>query len=277
MEIVDRGVLTPSFMDFSLPSEFARRALFYTPQFGHFYCSGEYRVAREHLDPFLLVFVCSGALQFETQEKSFSVQPDEVGLLDCRMPHRYFCTEATEFLWFHFQGNSSAPYAEYLLGQSGPAYAGEHVAVLRKSFDAVLAAARAVPANEHMVSLSIHRILSALAAPAQQPVLPGGLLSPALLHIDSHYADPIALHELAARCSLSVSHFIRLFKTHLGCTPHEYLLAYRLRRAKLLLLSSRLSVEEIAARCGFGSASHFARAFRGACGVTPTVFRDTQF
>ena len=43
MQIVDTGVLTPSFMDFSLPSELAKSALYYCPQFGQFICNSDYQ------------------------------------------------------------------------------------------------------------------------------------------------------------------------------------------------------------------------------------------
>lgn len=53
MKIVDKGVLDASFMDFSTPSEFARSALYYCPQFGHFYCKQGYDIQREYLELYL--------------------------------------------------------------------------------------------------------------------------------------------------------------------------------------------------------------------------------
>lgn len=44
MKIVDKGVLDASFMDFSTPSEFARSALYYCPQFGHYEYLLSYRL-----------------------------------------------------------------------------------------------------------------------------------------------------------------------------------------------------------------------------------------
>ena len=78
-------------------------------------------------------------------------------------------------------------------------------------------------------------------------------------------------------CGISKSHFILSFKLYVGCTPHEYLLQYRLRQSKRLLLSSDLTVEQIAEDCGFNSASHFARAFRQETDISPTAFRAISF
>ena len=76
---------------------------------------------------------------------------------------------------------------------------------------------------------------------------------------------------------MSASHLIRCFKKHLSCTPHEYLLQYRLRQSKRLLQATEDSIEEIADACGFNSASHFARAFKAVNGMTPTAFRALEF
>ena len=76
---------------------------------------------------------------------------------------------------------------------------------------------------------------------------------------------------------MSISHFIRSFKKYAGCTPHEYLLSYRLRQAKELLLSTDDTIERIAEQCGFHSASHFARAFRKNLSMTPSEFRNLRF
>lgn len=103
------------------------------------------------------------------------------------------------------------------------------------------------------------------------------LLAPALAYIHGHFADDISLNDLAEMCGISKSHFIRSFKRYVGCTPHEYLLQYRLRQSKRLLLSSDLTVEQIAEDCGFNSASHFARAFRQETDISPTAFRAISF
>ena len=74
MKIVDSGVLPPSFMDFTIPSHFAQQALYYVLQFGHFYCDGQYRVQRDYLDQYLLVYVCSGELIVEMNGRKSTVQ-----------------------------------------------------------------------------------------------------------------------------------------------------------------------------------------------------------
>ncbi|PSB09523.1 AraC family transcriptional regulator [Pleurocapsa sp. CCALA 161] len=56
-------------------------------------------------------------------------------------------------------------------------------------------------------------------------------------------------------------------------TPFGYLRNYRLRKAKRLLMTSELSVEEVAAAVGYKSRSNFAIAFRQQFGVNPKVLQ----
>lgn len=275
MEIVDSGVNAPSFMDFVTPSAFARKTLYYALQFGHFYCDDNYHIKRDSLDQFLLVYVVSGQFVVDTREKTFHAHADQVVLLDCHFAHQYYCTEPTEFLWFHFNGSTCSDYCQYLYEQSGVVFASETVKETKHSFNRVLRYAQEVPNNEHLTAMNIGRILAYLASPDKQIAVTHGL-DPAVRYIREHYAEDISLEQLADLCMMSPSHFIRSFSKYLNRTPHEYLLAYRLQQSKLLLITTNQTIETIADECGFNSASHFARAFRKSVGASPTEFR-TRF
>ncbi len=83
----------------------------------------------------------------------------------------------------------------------------------------------------------------------------------------------IGLDELARACGLSRSHFARAFKTTVGTPPLQWLLRQRIERAKNLLLSSSLPIDQIAHHCGFADQSHFTRAFLKTVNVTPGLWR----
>lgn len=85
--------------------------------------------------------------------------------------------------------------------------------------------------------------------------------------------EPITVPQMAARACLSVRAFTRRFHDETGSPPHRWLIAQRLRMARQMLESSDLLVDEIAARCGFGSSlslrSHFKRQLR----TSPSAYR----
>ena len=93
------------------------------------------------------------------------------------------------------------------------------------------------------------------------------------LWIEAHADEPVRLGTLARRAGLSAFHFLRVFSRVLGVTPHQYLVAARLRRAAVLLAHPERPVTDVAFEVGFGDLSHFVRTFRRAVGVSPGRFR----
>ena len=65
-----------------------------------------------------------------------------------------------------------------------------------------------------------------------------------------------------------------IFKQNFDQTFSEYLLAYRLERGKKLLVSTGISVGEIAFQVGFNSNSYFCTAFKKREGLSPKRYRE---
>ncbi len=81
----------------------------------------------------------------------------------------------------------------------------------------------------------------------------------------ANLTEAIGLRDIAAAARLSRFHFLRLFQIVYGTTPATYLRDLRTRRALVLLESTRLPAEEVAARVGLSRVSLW-RATRAACG-----------
>jgi len=86
--------------------------------------------------------------------------------------------------------------------------------------------------------------------------------------------QPWPLAELAALVGASPFHFARAFRAVAGTSPHQYLVAARLRLATRLLLDTQLPVTDVALAAGFNDLSNFQHSFRRALGSTPRSFRN---
>ena len=98
----------------------------------------------------------------------------------------------------------------------------------------------------------------------------------AMAYVQAHLAQPISVPQLAAAVNLSASHFSRLFRTATGLSPHEYIILRRIDAAKQLLLTTDLTIKEIACRAGYRSEVNFIVSFTGKTGLSPTTFRTKQ-
>lgn len=100
-----------------------------------------------------------------------------------------------------------------------------------------------------------------------EPVLP------AIQFIESNPAAQLSNRELARRCHMSESYFIRRFHECVQQTPKQYLLERRVQIAAQQLLFSNHSIDRIAAETGFGNRFYFSRIFAQKTGVTPAAYR----
>ena len=93
-------------------------------------------------------------------------------------------------------------------------------------------------------------------------------------YMQRHLAEPIAIPALAARVNLSPSRFRQLFGAQLGVAPAQYQQRLRLRRARLLIERTFLTVKEVMVLVGYSDPSHFSRDFRRLHGVAPSALRE---
>lgn len=95
-------------------------------------------------------------------------------------------------------------------------------------------------------------------------------------YINTHYREQITLASISETFYLSKFHFSRSFKENTGFAFTQYLNNVRVKEAKHLLLSSSLTVNEIAAGVGFQSNTHFGRVFRQITGMSPSHYRQEK-
>ena len=92
-------------------------------------------------------------------------------------------------------------------------------------------------------------------------------------YMSERLGNTITLDELAGLVNLSRFHFCTAFRQATGQTPHAWLTALRIGRARRLLAEPALSITEIGLAVGYQTPSAFAAAFRRHAGVTPGAFR----
>ena len=94
-----------------------------------------------------------------------------------------------------------------------------------------------------------------------------------LEYMRTHYTERITLDDIAASGGVCRTKCCQIFKTYLGRSPNDYLNSFRLEKGIELLLSTRMSITEIAGACGYGSASYFTEMFTRHKGCSPSQFR----
>ena len=94
-----------------------------------------------------------------------------------------------------------------------------------------------------------------------------------LTFIRANLDRTITVDNLAKEAGMSPSHFGRVFKETIGETPMQYVLAYRIEQAVVMMKDPARQLGEIALACGFADQAHFSRSFKQVTGRTPRQYR----
>ncbi len=94
-------------------------------------------------------------------------------------------------------------------------------------------------------------------------------------YINNNYSEPMTFDNLAKMSGMSKYYFISSFKEFTGLTPMEYVIRFRLSKAKFYLEFSDYKIQDIAQKVGFNSTTAFTHTFTRYIGVTPSQYIKT--
>lgn len=99
----------------------------------------------------------------------------------------------------------------------------------------------------------------------------------AKMFMDENLHEPIHLEDISGKAFLSPFHFHRIFTSIYQKTPHQYLTAKRLERAKFLLEKEGLSITDVCSAVGFESLGSFSTLFKKQNGYAPQYYRNIAY
>jgi AraC-like DNA-binding protein len=235
------------------------------------------RVLQEHN----LVFIANGQGVFETKTSSQQITEGTVFFLFPGVWHRYKPDKQSgwEEYWIGFNGN----YPETLMNKGF--FNREHPfihtghdeslqSLLHQLIEKVDYGNTGYQQIASGIALQILGLLHTRAAAEnnQAGALSASIEKAKFLIMES-VADKIDMHQLARKLTMGYSNFRKQFKKEMGLSPNQYLLDIRDKKAKELLTSTDLNINEIAYRTGFESIYHFSKFFKLKNKISPSSFR----
>jgi AraC-like DNA-binding protein len=93
----------------------------------------------------------------------------------------------------------------------------------------------------------------------------------AMDYMQSCAGEAISLEDVSRLVGVGLFHLIRLFKKHIGLTPHAYLTQVRIEKSRQLL-QHNTSISKVALDLGFADQAHFTKRFKQLTGTTPAHY-----
>jgi AraC-like DNA-binding protein len=227
-----------------------------------------------------IVMVCtggSGILTLGGQRRR--IESGDAAVIPARTPHVYVADAADPWSiwWLHATGTDVDELVAQILGSDS-----DPVLHLRDVYTAVALAEQVVSALENdETTATLYQAAGAawnLFGLLCSDRLRGEPQTSDRIHVVQEYlranlASTVSVAELARLAGLSNSHFSALFKASTGYGVVEYVKRLRSARARELLMTTNLSIGEIATQIGYADAFYFSRQFRAVNGTSPSAFR----
>ncbi len=243
------------------------------------------RVMHKHADFIEIVLICGGRARFSVGGRQVDVQPQDVIIYNSGIIHdeisgpdlkiATYCAAIGNLERTGLRRNA------FIRDDQHPVFAcGAQFETLRTIYTLMFEQL----SQEHPhAELIAHHLMEALLAIVWDIVHAGEAAVPleareplaqrALHHIDQHYAEDISLQDLADRLNVSPFYLAHIFKECFGYSPMQYVLRRRIGEAQTLLITTDLSVTEVAARVGYDDPSHFNRLFTKNVGLPPRKYK----
>lgn len=280
----DERISKKSIWNVSTPSDLALTLPFYGIESGHFYAEKEYFVARDFHDSFLLIFCIKGSGIITCEGNENELLPGQAILIDCHRPHSYFSAHMAswEFIWIHFNGVMAQTYYNLVNPEGSRIIEPQD----KDSFMGLFMQLSENLSDRDIIGSMLHssQIESLLLSAASSRFSFDAISTPieetikkAVDYLKENYASSVSLDDLCENLHISKYHFVRSFRRIMGIPPYSYLINHRITQAKRLLVTSSLSVEEIAEQTGFKDCAGFISSFKSHVGETPLHYRREHF
>lgn len=99
-------------------------------------------------------------------------------------------------------------------------------------------------------------------------------LNLAMQYIDANYFLRITVEDIAREVNVSSKYLYKIFVSQLGVSPSEYIISYRLNKARILLETTTLPISGVARSVGYSEPNYFTLSFGRAFGQSPTEYRS---
>lgn len=243
-------------------------------EYGDEECARGYGFGPYIRSSYFLHYIYSGKGFFEAEGKHYDLSAGQMFLI-CPGSLTYYCADLNEpwhYRWISFDGGK----AQWLLNSArlnreNPIFideTGEAGEALKKITD--------MRGQHSFCGLmnSFWSFADAIAHENEKNAPAEDYVQMAKAQIHSHYMEQLSIGKIAAGIGIDRSYLCRLFKAKEGVSPKEYLIEYRLSKAKSFLSEGECSVSAAARLVGYNDSLDFSKIFKARFGVSPSRWKN---
>lgn len=236
------------------------------------------------LEEYQIIYITDGSGKLETRQGNYVIHPGTILFIYPGMWHRYRPDKKTgwkeHYIGFHGEFTGNIFQEQYITKQKPLMYIGFQDILIKQFFDVIEIVKDEKPGYQQVCSgITLHLISNILSINKNREFSGRDIerkIRRACIYLRENLHNEVNIEQLAGDVHVGYSHFRRVFKKYTGLSPAQYHLKLRLQKAKELLITTNLSVKQIAYDMGFQSNYYFTRIFTRKMGVPPTGIRKNR-
>lgn len=229
---------------------------------------------------YLVHYVISGKGVFYCGPNKYPVQKGQIFVIfpgtivkyqaDTQNPWRY--------AWVGFQGDEAKDiFSQVGITLQTPVFTMQNGAEVLKLLRTMPSERGAELKQNLAFTASLYAFMSLLAENTTESVTSENVYADtAVKYIKAHYSEDLSVDQIAEHIGIGRKYLFAVFKRALGLSPKDYIIYYRIERAKEFLQNVQLPIGSIAYSVGYKDPLTFSKMFKIKTGLSPTEYRDRK-
>lgn len=255
-------------------------------QYGHEECQPNHSYGPAKRDHYLLHFITSGKGTFYCENKSYQLSAGH-GFLICPEVITSYTADTSEpwtYSWIGFNGLN----AEYYLNHAGLNTENPVFLCKDKSeFLKIISEFKTINENtiigQTKMTGYLYMLLAFIIENCSKLSVQGKAffsskeeyIKNAIDYIQSNYSRKMSVEEVANYIGLNRSYFGVIFKEITEFSPQDFIIYYRMDKAKKLLSDISMNIGDVSHSVGYDDPLTFSKQFKKTVGVSPSAYRKS--
>lgn len=229
---------------------------------------------------YLIHYVISGEGVFYCGPNKFPVQKGQIFVIFPGTIVKYQADTKNpwSYAWVGFQGDEAKEiFSQVGISLQNPVFTVRNGADVLKLLRAMPSERSAELKQNLAFTANLYAFMSLLAENRSDSATGENVyVETAGKYIKAHYSEELSVDQIAAHIGIGRKYLFAICKRVLGLSPKEFIVNYRIERAKEFLKDAQLPVGSIAYSVGYKDSLAFSKMFKIKTGVSPTEYRDRK-
>lgn len=250
---------------------------------GYSECEPKHSYGHAARADYIIHFILEGKGIYRTENRTYHLSAGQGFLIEPEMLTWYQADQDNpwSYIWIGFGGKEAGKCLDDMgVSEEQPVFYSGHGAEMKRIVMKMLRTHAGSVSSQYQLQGLFYSFLALLTEnpveAEEQQDKESVYVKNAIRFVRNNYQNKIRVTDIANEICVSRSYLYKLFERSCGMSPQEYLIRFRISKARELLHTSNMTVEEIALTCGFYDTKAFSKSFKQHYGMSPKEYRKTK-